>query len=1471
MSKLFISHTSKDDEFVRRLREALADFDLDGWIDSRELRGGDLLWSTIRSAIEAADGFAFVVSAASLQSEWVSDELAHALKIQQKRGPKDFPVIPLLLNGARLGAFKSQFPEEPLHISIANTPTGIAAGINDILVAMGKRDPADTEPRPQPPADPLEELVLELTDLKFHETDGVRRASARARLVYEPAAVGARDIHSAKSWRFTAPIGPIEAEELRWYLEKFAIWPSGVPVIQDRARKVEENLVDWGKLLHEAALPLKNVANVLQAWAGIGDAGRRFSVHVDAELEDGAPEEEVAAAKEAATLLLGLPWELLHDGDGFLFQSAKPTRVRRRLPNTRVLEVPVVAAPIRILLVTARPEDDACGYIDHRVSALPLVEAMESLPGQVQIHVLNPPTFPSLRAELERARAAGRPYHVVHFDGHGVYDHTVGLGGLCFEDPADIDKLDERRHVTVFTKDLGPLLRDLRIPLVFLEACQTAQAAKASESVASELLKVGVASVVAMSHSVLVETARIFVEAFYQALAEGKRVGDAMLAGQKRLREDTRRGRIFGAAELRLEDWFVPVLYQEKDDPQLFTSTPAQRTLEDFNTGLARRLGDLPTAPESGFVGRSRELLGLQRLLQESKYAIIRGQGGEGKSVLAAEFARWTVRSQQARRAAFVSVETHRNQRAVADALGKQLIGPNFTAAGDLEDAVLKIERVLREQSTLLVADNMESVLLPPFVQADTPAALADDVGRELQNILSLFERILGAGDTRLVFTSREGLPEPFAVKLQHLELTRLHQEDAVKLVERVVNTERTEELAKLEAAREEIERLIDTACGHAQTLSLLAPALQQRGVDATRESLVELMADMERRFPGSREQSLFAGVELSLQRLSPANRERAQVLGVFHAGIQLGVLETMMKWNTSDVGSLAVDLVATGLATHNRYNHLTLHPALGPYLRNHMTQKSSSSGESESDTLNARWVKAMIGYVELLRQQQSRDTKIAATLTALDLPNLFALLECVEHGGDPEATISLTSSLYSLLQALGKAHLVERVGQARDKARETLDSHIANWNKARFRAFQTRVEQQLTKGQVREALHGAQALFQSAHSAGERAYSTADYDIATAHFLLARVLRASGSSDRASALLDEAQERFRTIAKIRNDRAAEAMSATCLEERGNCLRDLGRFDEATVAYEQRIRSAEKLQDVRGIAIGKLQLGTLRMFQLRYDQALAAYKEARERFTELNEPSTISGIWHQTGMVYEKAGEPEMAENAYRNALAVSLQVGDDAGRVRTLAQLGSLYNHLLNRPEEAAAIFRQALDQSAIIDTPTEGAIRNNLAVALRKLSRLNEARQEIHRAIACKAKTGHVSSPWNSWSILREIELDAGNAAAAEEAGRETVDAYLAYRRDGGENPSDSAHLARDVTRALISADAGKASSLVQQESDRFEAAGAGTFTRALLAIIAGSRDNTLATPDMHFELAGEILYLLETLEKHEHPRDP
>jgi hypothetical protein len=76
MSKLFISHSSQDDAFVRELQQALGDLKQDVWIDSRELRGGDPLWAEIQKAIEVASTYAVVVSTDALQSKCVGKERA---------------------------------------------------------------------------------------------------------------------------------------------------------------------------------------------------------------------------------------------------------------------------------------------------------------------------------------------------------------------------------------------------------------------------------------------------------------------------------------------------------------------------------------------------------------------------------------------------------------------------------------------------------------------------------------------------------------------------------------------------------------------------------------------------------------------------------------------------------------------------------------------------------------------------------------------------------------------------------------------------------------------------------------------------------------------------------------------------------------------------------------------------------------------------------------------------------------------------------------------------------------------------------------------------------------------------------------------------------------------------------------------------------------------------------------------------
>jgi hypothetical protein len=631
VSEVFISHASVDDVFVAELRRRLEGVGVGVWVDSRGLRGGQKLALEIERAISGASHFVVVLGLGTVNSPWVRREVGKALEVA--KGRDGYRVIPVLLPGVTAGALGLWFPEEPVAVPVEVGPGGVSGALPALLAALGQRLPTDYQPLAEADVRPVEELVLRLVDPRIVVGEGTRRAQAMATLVYEPARGGARNVESRR-FVFSAPLGPIEAGDLRWYLESYSLWPVGV--FQQRANGIERALPDWGRELYEAALGDEPAREALTGWQQAAEgAERRFSVEVDSDLPAGAAGEDQALAREAASELLSLPWELLHDGRGWLFQGRNAVRVRRRLPNRQSLSERVSVLPVRILLVSPRPERDdrgtAMGYLDHRISARPLVEAVESLGELARLRVLQPATYGALERAL-RDGDEGHPFDVVHFDGHGVYDRRLGLGGLCFEDPAGEGTWAPRTLDFVNAARLAGLVRQYRIPLVFLEACQSAVTElDPTASVAARLLQEGVASVVAMSHSVLVDTARRFVEPFYVALAHGGRVGTAMLAGQQALFADPRRGQILGAGELRLQDWFVPVLYQEQHDPQLITKTPPRVVQQLHATGRRLSLGALPEPPVHRFQGRSRELLGLERVLHRHGWVVVRGTGGQGK------------------------------------------------------------------------------------------------------------------------------------------------------------------------------------------------------------------------------------------------------------------------------------------------------------------------------------------------------------------------------------------------------------------------------------------------------------------------------------------------------------------------------------------------------------------------------------------------------------------------------------------------------------------------------------------------------------------------------------------------------------------------------------------------------------------------------------------------------------------------
>lgn len=89
----FISYSSKDEEFARRLHGRMRGANLRVWFAPEEIQGGKKLHEQIETAIRVYDKLLIVLSEASLQSEWVMTELRKARKAELQSGQRKlFPV-----------------------------------------------------------------------------------------------------------------------------------------------------------------------------------------------------------------------------------------------------------------------------------------------------------------------------------------------------------------------------------------------------------------------------------------------------------------------------------------------------------------------------------------------------------------------------------------------------------------------------------------------------------------------------------------------------------------------------------------------------------------------------------------------------------------------------------------------------------------------------------------------------------------------------------------------------------------------------------------------------------------------------------------------------------------------------------------------------------------------------------------------------------------------------------------------------------------------------------------------------------------------------------------------------------------------------------------------------------------------------------------------------------------------------------
>lgn len=147
----------------------------------------------------------------------------------------------------------------------------------------------------------------------------------------------------------------------------------------------------------------------------------------------------------------------------------------------------------------------------------------------------------------------------------------------------------------------------------------------------------GVAGVVAMRYNVYVVTAAQFVADLYTSLAQGQTLGEAVSMGRKQLAAQPLREIAFDP--IPLQDWSVPVVY-EAAPIQLFTRTEKSETIKIDLSKTSKVEDNLPR-PDVGFFGRDETILALDRAFDTQPVVLLHAYAGSGKTMTAAEFARW--------------------------------------------------------------------------------------------------------------------------------------------------------------------------------------------------------------------------------------------------------------------------------------------------------------------------------------------------------------------------------------------------------------------------------------------------------------------------------------------------------------------------------------------------------------------------------------------------------------------------------------------------------------------------------------------------------------------------------------------------------------------------------------------------------------------------------------------------------------
>jgi tetratricopeptide (TPR) repeat protein len=672
--------------------------------------------------------------------------------------------------------------------------------------------------------------------------------------------------------------------------------------------------------------------------------------------------------------------------------------------------------------------------------------------------------------------------------------------------------------------------------------------------------------------------------------------------------------------------------------------------------------------------------------------------------------------------------------------------------------------RALREQSVLVILDNLETLRSPltplvkggkedseqdPFVSGkeDLGKAPLSKGGRGDQALLDITKEWSEAGNSRVLLTTRAAdlqhpdYPNQGSLKHILLPLRGLSEGDALDYFQSLIKLPPEPQFGL--PPREGLLELFGLLDYHPLSLGLLAGQLKQRRALEVHRELAQLVADT----PNN---PLLASLNLSVSRLAPEAQEWIKRLGVFKGGAFEDDLIAITEIAETEWNELRTQLEETGLIQAESLSHLGVgvpflkfHPTLAPAMWSRLT-------ESEQQQLLSRHRQHYYQLSRYLYFEDSKNPFFARAIAQRELPNLlYAVRGSIAAGED--FAVDFVDKVNRFLFVFGlnqdRADLTERA--------QHLGGEVGSqtW----FMTRQNLGQQLLSSGRYAEA----EKIFQETLAGLELEPSSRRI---TVLIDLGRCYRSTGQPERAAATYRLGLEVAGLLEQTNDVKRQRGALQTSL---GDVLRDMGDYDRARESYEASLAIDKELSDRRGEAVIKNQLGTLALVQNNLTEAAQRYQEALQIFQQLNEPATQAIVWHQLGMTFERSRQWEAAEQAYRQSAQIREAQGDLTGAAMTWNQLAIVILSA-GKLTEAEAWFKKAIDADRKQgDRVSLSRYLNNLSHLLQQFpNRLNEAQQLAEESLAIQETLDPATAMvWLTYNTLAKISDQQGDSAKAKE----------------------------------------------------------------------------------------------------------